>query len=488
VERHDVVIIGGGTAGCAAAARLVNAGRSVLLLEAGPDYGAQADGRWPGELLTPNVIPDTHDWGYRGVGPVGQDIDQSRARVVGGCSAHNHCGIVWASEASWDEWADHTGGAWNARVIAPYLERGAQALRSGPPAEDQIRPLGQAFLDVARDELGLDLMRDPGLCGRSAGPFHFNIDGGVRFNAAFAYLDPIRSSERLTILDGARAERLEIADGRVQGVVYQRGEETFTLEADEVVVCAGAYDTPTLLMRSGIGDPQALAASGIEPLVELAAVGQSLRDHPAVALLFAPSEQLLERNAAVSSPPWMPMWQTCVKEQSSRCGFDFDLHLYPTEAPGEDGAPLVIVGVSCMRSRSVGTVSLTADGRPAIDHGYLSDEHDIAVLVEGVELARRMFATAPLSALVAAETVPADAELEPWIRASVAHYFHPAGTCRMGTRAGDAVVDPTGAVFGVGNLRVADASVLPVLPNANTNLPVAAVAERIADLMVAAIA
>lgn len=479
---HEVVVVGAGTAGCVAARCLVEAGKRVLLIEAGPDYGPRNSGRWPTGLLSPNVIPTSHDAGYMTTGPAGQQLAQPRARVIGGCSSHNHCGIVWGSRASWNAWAELTGGAWSADRATPYLHRAASQMRARPVDDDALRPLGRAFLEAASETRGLPVVADADYCVPSAGRFLFNIDSGERFNAAFAYLDEVRGSEALTVVANAVVERFEVANGRFSQLIYRSNGHEHAVGGAEVLLCAGAYDTPALLMRSGIGSPEVLGEAGIVPVHSAPSVGSTLFNHPAIALVFESSERLETLNRAFQSPEWMPTWQTFVKDRSSRCERTLDVHLYPSEVEA-DGVNRVVVGVACMTPQSVGEVRIDRDGRPVIDHRYLSAEHDIEVLVEGVEIARAIFDSPHLADLVGAELAPGpttDASLREWITLNVEDYFHPAGTCRMGVDETITVLDPTGAVHGLDGVHVADASVMPALPDANTNLPVAAIAESLA--------
>jgi choline dehydrogenase len=352
-------------------------------------------------------------------------------------------------------------------------------MRARPVDDDELRPLGRAFLQTASESRSLPVVADADYCVPSAGRFQFNIDSGERFNAAFAYLDDVRDSDALTVVPNAVVERLEVANGRFSRLTYRSNGRELHAGGEEVLLCAGAYDTPALLMRSGIGSPEVLEEAGIATIHPARAVGATLFDHPAIALFFECSARLEALNGAFDSPEWMPRWQTFVKERSSRCERTLDLHIYPTELV-VDGLNRVVVGVSCMTPKSVGEVRIDRDGLPVVDHRYLSDEHDVDVLVEGIEIVRDVFATPPLADLVRAELAPgaaAETSLREWIRENVAHYFHPVGSCRMGVDGTSAAVDPRGALRGLHGVYVADASVMPTLPDANTNLPVAAIAE-----------
>jgi choline dehydrogenase len=277
------------------------------------------------------------------------------------------------------------------------------------------------------------------------------------------------------------------------GVVAVRGGEHVEVDAGTVLLCAGAYASPAILMRSGVGDPAHLREAGVQLRHPLPAVGAHLVDHPAVLMYFRGSEKLERSVAEATAAPWVPPWQTLAKVASSQSNGGFDIHLYPTHAPGPDGGVVVEVGVSCMTPRSIGSVRLqSADPAtaPIIEHNYLTDRghHDMRVTIEGVQLARKMFPCEPLARLVEEELAPSrrletHAQLAGWCRESVVHYFHPVGTCRMGAGPAGSVTDARGRVHGLENVVIGDASILPVIPDANTLLPVAAAADRVADWM-----
>jgi choline dehydrogenase len=260
-----------------------------------------------------------------------------------------------------------------------------------------------------------------------------------------------------------------------------------------VIVAAGTYGSPAILLRSGIGDPCELRSAGITPMHELPGVGRNLHDHPRISISYAGTSELEEMMAEFAHDHWMPEEQTIAKARSSRCSRAFDLHIYPVG--GRDSTTRTgwrwTLEVACLTPRSRGALRLkSADiaAPPVIDHGYLSDPEgeDLRILADGVALAREIAAIPALARLVGAEISPGGAvttrsELEAFVRANCLHYFHPVGTCAMGP-AGDrsAVVDSRGRIHGLDNAYVADASIMPVIPRANTNLPALVVGERIA--------
>jgi choline dehydrogenase len=317
-----------------------------------------------------------------------------------------------------------------------------------------------------------------------------NVDAGVRVNAAFAYLDPARDRPNLRIVDRALCDRL-VLDGDGVEVVARRDGVDVRVHATTAVLAAGSYGSPAILLRSGIGDPEAVVPHGIAPVHALPGVGRNLHDHPLVELDFAGSDELRGAIARAVAVGFVPEEQTLGKLRSSRAGGPYDLHLIPVAAPEHSllaGRTLLAVGA--MEPRSRGRLTLASadpEVAPVMDHGYLSDPdgHDLAVLVEGLGRARELAATEPLRSLVGAERAPgAAADLEEAIRQTHVHYYHPVGTCSLG-RADDplAVCDARGRLHGLERIVVADCSLMPVVPRANTNVPAVVVGERIADAL-----
>ena len=206
MHRFDVLVVGGGTAGCVLAARLSeDPSRTVCLLEAGPDYGAYEDGGWPAELLSARVMPTSHDWGVGG-----EDERSLGARVIGGCSAHNACMIVRGTPADYDEW----GGPWAYDRFAPYLDRAEAALSTIPANTAQPSPLHRAFAESARTAGFARAGEAASLVSVSCGPFPANVRGDVRWNAAFAYLDGARARPNLRVRGATLVDRVLLRDGQ----------------------------------------------------------------------------------------------------------------------------------------------------------------------------------------------------------------------------------------------------------------------------------
>lgn len=493
----DTVVIGGGTAGAAVAGLLAQqSSESVLLLEAGPDYGSFASDHWPADLKDARALPmSSHDWGYNS-GHLYEPrvIRFERARVIGGCSSHNGCAEIWGSRADYDHWAAALSEpAWSADVLLPLFRAAAKRLRVRVPPRDEITPFQLACLDAA-PSMGIPHVADLNNLDEHAGmaPSPANIVDGVRWNTAFAYLDPVRDRPNLTIAGNLLIDRLTIRSGRVTEVIAIGADGPARINASRVVVAAGTFGSPAILMRSGIGDPAALASIGITPTHELAGVGRNLHDHPQVGLSFSGTPGLVQAMAAFAKTHWMPEEQTIAKTRSAHCVEAFDLHLYPVGGPSAHSPTgwYWYVTAACLTPRSRGTLRLeSADPQaaPLIDHRFLSDPEgaDLEVLVDGIEIARQLASQPALARLLGRQLAPnpkirTDDEISNFIKANFGHYYHPVGTCRMGPASDrEAVVDSRGKIHGLDNAFVADASIIPAIPRANTNMPALVVGERI---------
>ncbi len=503
-RQADTVIVGGGTSGAVVAGLLAEGSdERVVVLEAGPDFGPLDSGRWPADLLDARALGYTHDWRFTsGDTYPGRVVNFERARVIGGCSSHNGCAAIWGSRVDYDDWAAGGLDGWAADDLLPFFRRADARMRVRLYDADEITPFHAACLEGAQQS-GIPLTNNLNDLDEDVAmaPSPVNIFGGVRWNTAFAYLDAVRDRPNLTIHGKVSADRLLIENGRVTGVRYVGQNGLTDIAAERVVVAGGTYGSPVVLLRSGIGNPDELRALGITPTVPLPGVGRNLHDHPSVRLRFAGTPRLEAMMEGFASRRWMPEEQTIAKLRSRHYPSEaagFDLHLYPVGGPDDesDSGWSWLFPVACMTPRSRGQLRLRASDpgvEPWIDHGYISDPdgHDRDVLVDGLRIARDLAQQPLLKELLGAELLPGpdcadDGAMRAWIDANIEHYYHPVGTCAMGP-AGDpaAVSDARGRVHGLDNVYVADCSIMPVIPRANTNLPAVVVGERIANWLLA---
>ena len=436
MARFDVLILGGGSAGCVLAGRLSeNPDRSVCLVEAGPDYGHYDEGRWPADIVDARWLAlESHRWEREDE----DDRSQIRARVLGGCSAHNACVVLPGAPENYDEW----GPGWSFAEIEPYLRRSEETLRTRPMPREELSPWHRAFAAAGGDDSILHPV---------------NAVGDVRWHTGFAYVDPARRRENLTILADTLVDRVLLADGRATGAVAGGRE----LSADVVIVSGGAYGSPGILLRSGVGPEGEVA--------ELP-VGEGLVDHVGTGAGWTPTERLVRETAEHEARHGLWMGQVTVSRESG------SLFMFPAIDPG----PEITGAVFAMKPLSRGSVRLNGNDAEmplAIDHGFLRDERDVEVLTEGFEQLRDLTASEPVAPYVESELRPgAGVEPEAHVRESARGFFHPVATCAIGS-----VVDERCRVLGFENLYVVDASAVPTIPRANTHLTTVALAERAAE-------
>ncbi len=485
----DVLIVGGGAAGCVLAARLSDDERiSVGLVEAGPDYGRFDVRRWPAELLDARSAARGHDW----------DLDApaccARGRVIGGSSTHNGCWAMLGAPPDYDAWSAFSGGTWDHRTLRPHLRDAMGRLRVRPVRPDDRTPWHLALME-ATGEAGIRFLEDVNAdaATEGAGWVPLNAVGPTRWHSAFAYLDPVRRRPNVRILAKQLAARLEFQGGRATGLVTRHGGRSHRFTADTIVLCCGTYGNPPLLMRSGVGPEDVLRKLGAPVVHPLAGVGENLIDHSTLGVELDPLPSLHD---AMPDAAEAYFAQTVIKVRSSLAADEYwDLHIVPSAGPAQDAHGLYTgplsagLYVSAMAPHSRGTVraaSLDPSDEPLIDHGFFTDPDglDLQAVLEGVDVAHDLAGRGPLAGL---------ASLTPWTevmrRPSAAleaagGYWHPVGTCAMGPAEDPmAVADERGRVHGLENVYVGDASLMPVIPRANTHVTTVAVADRLGALL-----
>ena len=524
-DEADHVIVGAGSAGCVAAARLAAAGRSVILVEAGgTDWGPFI--QMPAALSYPMNMR-RYDWGFRTEPEPhmnGRRMAVPRGRVLGGSSSVN--GMVWVRghARDFDTWSDRGASGWAYADMLPYFKRAETAHGSDDPARGydgpvhvtrgrRDNPLFDAFI-AAGQAAGYEATDDyNGLKQEGFGPKEMNVWRGRRWSAANAYLRPAlaKHRDRLRIVRG-HATRVLFEGGRAVGVEIAKGRRVRRLRAGgDVILAASSINTPKLLMLSGIGPADDLRGHGIDVRADRPGVGGNLQDHLELYIQMECLEPItlyrhlnLVSKAAIGAQWLFTRTGLGASNQFEAAGFvrsaagveypDVQFHFLPVAVRYDGTSPVRAHGfqvhVGPMRARSRGRVRLaSADPKadPRIRFDYLDNEADRADFRRSIAIAREVLAQAPLDRYRGREISPGDgvsndADLDAHIRAHAESAYHPCGTARMG-RADDAhaVVDPECRVIGVEGLRVIDTSIFPQITNGNLNSPAIAVAEKASD-------
>jgi choline dehydrogenase len=499
VGEYDDIIVGGGSAGIALATRLSeDPARRVLLIEAGPDIPGITDADRLADQM--RFSATLTEWGIDATFVPGAALNYPQGRKMGGGSAVNGAFAVRGIRQDYDRWAALAGDEWSwpnmlrvlCRLEADQDFGGEFHGTDGPVPvvrwrQDELLPVQQSFL-AAVSEHGIawvDDMNAPDASG--VGVIPMNRKDGVRMSTALTYLPLTRGRGNLTTWPGTEVTRVVLEGDRAVGVEYARDGALHQVRGDRVILSAGALQSPTLLMRSGIGPAGHLAEVGIRCALELPGVGGNLMEHEGTVVFLVPRDGLEPADDRVcqlgarftssggeKDDMWLSMWSA------------WELDDFPElrQALGAPAVSAVIVGVHDPRSR--GTVRLRSSDpavRPEVDFRMLTEPSDLARLVEVASGNAFAGTYRGIGLLDPASANDRDA-LEAYIRSTVGGWYHATGTCRMGRDPEDgAVVDGRLRVHGVEGLHVVDASVMPTVPRSPTNLTSIAIGERAAELL-----
>lgn len=516
---YDYIVVGAGSAGAVLASRLSESPDArVLLIEAG---GSHHQGRIEVPAAFPTQFNTDIDWAYRSEPEPylnRRRIYHPRGKVLGGSSAMNAMIYIRGNRHDYDSWATSPDmGSWSYDEVLPLFKRSESnsSIRdkyhgtegplsvSDPRSPDEFR----ASFIAAALSVGLRQNGDfNGARQEGVGSFQLTQRDGMRHSTAAAFLDPLESRPNLTIMTNTDAHRVVIRNGRATGVVVEHDGRVETIgAASEVIICCGAFNTPKLLMLSGIGPETHLQALGIPTVVANDHVGAHLMDHPFYTVNFE-----TDRPGTLFDSADRTVLRTYARERrgvltsnivevggffSTRSGPAPDQQLLAGPAFFRDHGrrshdkPAFMIGSSLVGSRSEGRVSLRDNdphSAPSLRFNYFRESADMTSMVVACRLIREIAHSPSLRALTTRELDPrlghSDADLADDVRRHVQHTYHPACTARMGAP-GEGVVSPELRVHGLTALRIADASVFPSIPHGNTNAPTIMVAEKAADLI-----
>jgi choline dehydrogenase-like flavoprotein len=529
-DTFDFVVVGAGSGGCAVAGRLSeDPGTSVALLDAGG-----RNDNWvvttPGAMIL-MISGKVNNWAFNTVpqkGLNGRIGYQPRGKGLGGSSAINAMVYIRGHRADYDEWASLGNPGWAYGDVLPYFKRsednaeldGEYHGKGGPLHVQGLQsdnPVREMFLQGARE--AQFRIRDDfnGAEQEGLGVYQVTQKNGERWSAARGYIHPhMASRPNLRVETGAQATRVIFEGKRAVGVEYKQGNETKQIRARrEVILSSGAFQSPHLLLLSGVGDAESLKKHGIASTQHLPGVGQNLQDHPDFVFGFASDAPYFsglswsgigrifkgifqyrrERRGPMTSN--VAECGGFLKTRPDLALPDIQLHFCMAMVEDHGRKPRWGTGFSChvclLRPKSRGSVGLnSADplAPPMIDPNFFGEESDVDTMVAGFKMTRRLMETPALRALQSKDMFTADVKTDDDIRAILRNrvdtVYHPVGTCKMGNDA-MAVVDPKLKVHGLDGLRVVDASIMPTLIGGNTNAPTIMIGEKAADMIKAEI-
>jgi choline dehydrogenase len=508
--KYDHIVVGGGTAGCIVATRLSeDPDRSVLLLEAGPEYPDfeqlpdSLKYGWGMLNLEARKSGSPFNWSFIGTATPQQPTPMPvpRGKAMGGTSAINGQTFIRGAPEDFDTWAAMGNDGWSYLECLPFFRKlesdedysGDFHGNDGPvPVRRHHRetwpPAQEAFYKacIAAGHPDNPDVHEPDSTGVSLRAEN-NIDG-VRMSMALAYLDPNRHRLNLTVKAGVQALKIIFSGNRAAGLEVESGNESFVVEGDEIILCAGAVGSPQLLMLSGVGPADHLAEFGISVVADNPGVGQNMRDHPNVTVKFSVKE------GTYDDPNGMRALRLRFTATGSETPNDMILSPASMNTVIEEGEdPSHTINCGLYLAAGKGELRLTsADPKayPSMDYRYLEDPWDRERLREAVRRCVDLLKDPAYLAIIEERTAPLDSDLvsdqalDDWLLQNVSSSFHIAGTCKMGPDSDiEAVVDRHLKVRGVDGLRVVDASVMPDVVRANANVTTMMIAERVADFI-----
>ncbi|MDZ8137533.1 MAG: GMC family oxidoreductase N-terminal domain-containing protein [Nostoc sp. DedQUE04] len=502
MTNYDYIVIGAGSAGCVVANRLTeDCDTTVLLLEAG-NPATKPEIQIPAQCFS--LIGSEVDWGYVSEPEPYLNYRKmfcSRGKVLGGSSSINFMMYVRGNPQDYDRWQELGNPGWSYLDVLPYFKKSEQQQRGasefhGVDGELSVTDLmspavvSQRFVDACVS-MGYNYNPDfNGVQQQGVGLYQLTVKDGKRHSAAAAFLLPIFHRPNLTVTTGALVTRLLFEGTRCVGVEYLHEGRLHQVRVNqEVILSAGAFDSPKLLMLSGIGDAEYLQAMGISVIADLPGVGQNLQDHILTCVVQAATQDI---HPAITSNG-VEAGLFLHSKGNVEAAPDLQFFFGPIQflSPGYTPADFGFTGaVSLTRLQNVGSVRLRSSNfndPPTIRMNYLQSQADVQKLVEGVKLIRQLFQNSAFDEFRGKEIAPGsqiqiDAALEAYIRDTCSTVWHPVGTCKMGIDP-MAVVNPELRIHGIQGLRVVDASIMPTITTGNTNAPTIMISEKAADLI-----
>lgn len=498
----EYIVVGAGSAGSPIARRLIDAGHSVHVIEAGPVDTApeiHSPQGWPA------LLGGEQDWSVMTVPQEhanGRQLFWPRGKVLGGSSSLNGMIYMRGHRSDYDGWAAAGCAGWSWDDVLPVFKKSEDHVAGadehhatgGPLPVSPItkpHPTAQAFVDAAlaaghklNDDFNGDELRGVGFNETTT-------RDGQRMSAWQSFVAPVLDSPLLTVTTAAMVDRVILEGGRAVGIAYSlNGSEQVARAEREVILCGGTIGSPAILLRSGIGPSEHLQEVGVEPAIDLPGVGENLHDHPLISVVFESSKPLAPGQANLLEAQFYA-------DSSGWTGAAPDLQplflhmVYPAEGyEMPEHGYTIAAGIVAPKSR--GTLRLaSADPavQPLVDPNILADEYDLEALCDAIEMCREVGVQAAFDEWRVREVAPGESattrdDIRDFARRSVGTYHHQVGTCRMGVD-DLAVVDPQLRVRGVQGLRVADASIMPTVPSCNTNAPCIMIGEKAAEFLLA---